>query len=102
MKGAPNNSVSRLLQVFECLYADDFSPKSALDIVERTDIPMTSVWRILKTLETQGWAVNTSQKTWKVSDKMLGIAEAYELHAIRRVQAIRDEYRSVTGKELKE
>lgn len=96
-----NTSGSRLLQVFECLYADDFAPKSTLAIVERTEIPMTSVWRLLKTLEARGWALETSDKTWKVSNKLLEIAEAYELDALRRVQTIRDEFRSVTGKELK-
>ena len=101
-----NKSVTNALRVFECLVSGEFAEKTALEVCEATSIPFTTCWRLLKTMHAQGWVVETTvpggkQGRWKVSRRLVEIAEAYEAAAVRRVQTIRNEYHSITGKELK-
>lgn len=105
MSEAIIQSAARLLQVFECLCEDGFVGKTALELCAQTGIPMPTVWRVLKTLESYGWVVEVSvsgskQVLWKVSTKMASIAHAYEQHALTRIQGVKSEFQQVTGKEL--
>lgn len=103
-----SQSAGRALQVFECLCADGFNGKTALEIADQTGISMTTAWRMLKTLEASGWVAGIEVSTarggkevrWQVSTKIAAIAHAYEQHALARIQGIKSEFQQVTGREL--
>ncbi len=101
-----NRSVLRATSILECLFSDDFSGKTLDDVIAATDIPWTTVWRILKTLESQGWVTETTiqggKKTrWKTSRKILEIAHAYKRYALNKAHAIELEYLNIAGEELR-
>lgn len=108
MSEVSNQSAGRVLQVFECLCADGFNGKTALEVEDQTGIPMTTTWRMLKTLKASGWVVEAEVPTarggkevrWQVSTKIAAIAHAYEQHALARIQGIKSEFQQVTGREL--
>jgi len=100
-----NNSVLRGMQILECLFDDGFQGKTEKDISKQTHIPLTTVFRILKTLESSGWLIEkpisgSKLKVWKISIKIVEIAHSYELNALKQVQQIKAEHLKVTGKEL--
>jgi len=100
-----NQSFRRGLNVFECLFEDGFEGRTLQEICDITEIPSTTAWRLLKTLEAKGWVVEapiagSKQGCWRVSSRLAGIAHAYERFALERVHGIKSEFREVTGKEL--
>lgn len=102
---ALNNSITRGLLLLECLFEDGFEGKTLEEISELIDVPRTTAWRMLKTMEARGWVVEvpisgSKQGRWQVSIKLAGIADAYEQHALARVQGVKREFREVTGREL--
>lgn len=102
---ALNNSIIRGLTILECLFEDGFEGKTLDEIFKQTDIPWTTSWRMLKTMEAKGWVVEvpisgSKRGRWRVSTKLAAIADAYEQHALARLQVVRREFREVTGREL--
>ena len=101
------NTVCRTIQVLECLFENDFKGKSETEISKQTDIPLTSVFRILKTLKALDWVddypVNgTKAKIWKVNGTLLiGIANKYDEATLNKVHELETEYLETTGKALK-
>lgn len=100
-----NQSVSKALSLFEVLVADSFQGKCLVDVAEVAGVPITTAWRLLKTLEAHGWVVESpiegsKQGHWKVATKLASVAHAYQRQALSRLQAVRQEYRDVTGEEL--
>jgi len=105
MSEGMNSSVLRGIKVLECLFVDGFQGKTEMDISQQTDIPLTTVFRILKTLESSGWIIEkpvsgSKLKVWKISIKIVEIAHSYELSALKQVQQIKAEHLNVIGKEL--
>ena len=100
-----NLSVLRATRIMEALYEDGFEGKNLKEISRTTDIPLTTAWRLLKTLESEGWViempvVGSKQGRWKVSTKLAAIADAYEQHALAQIQGVKWEFKQVTGREL--
>lgn len=100
-----NNSILRGVQVLEYLFENDFQGKTETDVSNKTEIPLTTVFRILKTLESLGWVVEhaipgSKLKLWKISIKLTEISKSYELNALRQVQQIKAEHFRVIGKEI--
>lgn len=105
MSESMNQSVSKALVLFEALTTGDFQGKRLADVAEAAGVSTTTAWRLLRTLETHGWVVETpvagsKQGHWKVATKLASVAHAYQRHALTRLQAVRQEYRDVTGEEL--
>ncbi|GGX96680.1 hypothetical protein GCM10007160_25380 [Litchfieldella qijiaojingensis] len=100
-----NQSVGKALTLFEALVANGFQGKPLLDVAEAAGVNPTTAWRLLKTLEAHGWVVEvpvagSKQSRWRVATRLASIAHAYQRDALGRVQAVRQEYRDVTGEEL--
>jgi DNA-binding IclR family transcriptional regulator len=100
-----NSSVTKGLTIFECLFKDDFKGMSLREISNDTGIPSTTAWRMLKTLESQGWVVEmpvlgSKQGHWRVSTKLAEISQAYKRYSLERVNSIKKEYTRVTGEEM--
>jgi len=100
-----NQSVSKALVVFGVLLDDGFQGKTLAELEARVRVPRTTIWRLLKTLEAHGWVVEapvpgTKGTSWRVSSQLAKVAHAYQRDALSRVQAVRREYRDVTGEEL--
>lgn len=101
-----NRSVVRAITILECLFEDDFKGKTLGEISADTNIPSTTAWRILKTIEAKGWVIDvpiagSKQGAWRLSTKIVGIADSYEQHALAQVQGIKREFQQVTGRELR-
>jgi len=101
-----NNSIIRGLTILECLFEEGFEGKTLDEIFTQTDIPWTTSWRMLKTMEAKGWVVEvpiggSKQGRWRASSKIVEIANAYERNAIAKVQGIKNEFSNMTGRELK-
>ncbi|MBQ0796246.1 helix-turn-helix domain-containing protein [Zhongshania sp.] len=100
-----NHSLLRGLSIMECLFEDSFEGKTLDEIFEATDIPSSTAWRMLQTLEAKGWVVElpvggSKQGRWRVSAKLTSISASYERHALEQVQTIKREFRGVVGKDL--
>lgn len=100
-----NQSVSKALVLFEVLVADGFQGKSLAEVAESAGVSSTTAWRLLKTLEAHGWVIESPaeagrQGRWKVATRLASVAHAYQREALSRLQAVRQEYRDVTGEEL--
>lgn len=100
-----NQSVSKALALFEVLVTDGFKGKRLGEVAVAAEVPTTTAWRLLKTLEAHGWVVEvpvagSKQGHWKVATRLASVAHAYQRDALNRLQAVRQEYRDVTGEEL--
>lgn len=101
-----SNTALRGIRVLECLFENDFQGKTETAISQETDIPLTTVWRMLNTLKAAGWVVDvpvsgSKAKIWKVNGTVLiRIANKYDESTLRRIQAIEKEHLETTGKEL--
>ena len=100
-----NRSVIRATDILEYLFANDFSAKTLSEIDEHTNVPATSSWRILKSLEAQGWVIEKKisgkkNSQWEISRKIVGIAHAFERQALNKVHSIKNEFRDITGRDL--
>lgn len=100
-----NHSLMRGLSIMECLFEDSFEGKTLDEIFEATDIPSSTAWRMLQTLETKGWVVElpvggSKQGRWRVSTKLISVSASYERHALAHVQSVKREFRDITGREL--
>lgn len=106
MNDDTSNTFLRGIQVLECLFENDFQGKTETTISKETEIPLTTVWRMLKTLKVAGWVFDvpvsgSKAKVWKVNGVVLiGIANQYDESTLRRIQAIEKEHLETTGKEL--
>ncbi|MDW7745865.1 helix-turn-helix domain-containing protein [Halomonas sp.] len=105
MNEALNQSVDKALTLFEALLADGFQGKPLLDVAAGAGVSPTTAWRLLKTLEAHGWVVEvpvagSKRSQWRVATRLAGVAHAYQRDALNRLQAVRQEYRDVTGEEL--
>lgn len=101
-----NNSVLKAGRVLESLFEDDFQGKTIREIYKSTGIDEQSVRRALISWKELGWVFEVGARRnkstpWKVSRKLIEIAHAYQIHALREAQAIKQEYREITGEELK-
>lgn len=105
MSDVLNRSVSKALTLFEALVRDGFEGKRLANVAEEAGVSTTTAWRLLKTLEAHGWVVEVpaaagKQGSWRVATRLAGVAHAYQQDALSRIQAVRQEYRDVTGEEL--
>lgn len=101
-----NQSVSKALSLFDVLVADDFQGKGLAEAAAEAEVSTGTAWRLLKTLEAYGWVVEvpvagSKQIRWRVATQLAEVAYAYERHAVSQIQAVRQEYRDVTGEELR-
>ncbi|SEO69436.1 helix-turn-helix domain-containing protein [Aquisalimonas asiatica] len=101
-----NQSAAKALRVVECLTDGGFQGKTLRELSGELGIPRATVWRLLVTLKSAGWAVaiqcesGAKEERWQVSTKLAQIAYEYEQYTWSRINGIRAEYREVTGKEL--
>jgi len=100
-----NQSVSKAMGLFETLLNDGFQGKGLAEMAATAGVSTSTAWRLLKTLEAHGWVVEvpvagSKLSRWKVSTQLAAIAHAYQRDTLSRVQAVRQEYRQVTGEEL--
>lgn len=100
-----NQSVSKALTLFDVLITDGYQGKPLVDIAIAANVNPTTAWRLMKTLEAYGWVVEvpvagSKQPQWRVATRLASVAHAYQRNALDRVQAVRREYRDVTGEEL--
>lgn len=105
MSDATNQSVAKALRLFETLFEDGFEGRSLKEVRQATGIPASTAWRLLKTLEVQGWVVEVpmpgqQESRWRVSAKLASIADAYQQHMIARAHGIKQEFFNVTGRSL--
>jgi len=104
-----NQSVVKAMRVLDCLFGDSFSGKTIEQIHQATGIPITTTWRLLKSLNAAGWVVEVATSSgknahwassWKVSDKLVAVAAQYRRQALADIQAIERNYLTVTGENL--
>jgi len=107
MSEGKHNTVSRTIQVLESLFENDFKGGSETEISQRTSIPLTSVFRILKTLKLMGWVFDvpvggTKARKWKVDGKKLvSIAFMFKKSALNQVHMVENEFRVISGEVLR-
>jgi len=101
-----NNSIARGVCILESLFESDFQGKTETEISKNTGIPLTTVFRILKTYKSLNWVDEypvEGSKTiiWKVcGTTLIKIANKYEESALRKIHTIKKDYLETTGKEL--
>ncbi len=101
-----NKTVTEAAQILKYLYTEDFKAKSVLNISAEFSIPLSTVYRILQSWKQAGFVIETPSPKgkgvlWQVSNELVSIAFAYKHHVIDKVQSTKDEYKSVSGQELK-
>jgi len=101
-----NKTVTEAAQILEYLYEDDFKAKSVSKISAEFDIPLSTVYRILQSWKQAGWVVEVPAHQgkgvlWQISNKVVSMAFAYKHHVIDKVQSTKNEYKSISGQELK-
>lgn len=107
MSEACNKTLIRSGKVLECLFEDDFKGKTELQIVEMTQIPLPTIYRILQTWKTLGWVVDVpipgcKAVQWRISsEKLLRIAHSHKRHMLRQVHSLEKEYLDIAGEELR-
>jgi len=106
MTEVTNSSVARGIHILESLFENDFQGKTETEISKNTGIPLSTVFRILKTYKSLNWVEDypvEGSKTivWKVcGTTLIKISNQYEESALRKIQAIKKDYLKNTGKEL--
>lgn len=100
-----NQSVIKAMVLLEVLSKGDFQGMPLNQVARAADIPNVTAWRLLKTLESQGWAKElqmpgTKTKAWKAGEKLLDVAHAHEHQAMKQVHTIRENFFRISGKEL--
>lgn len=104
MKTQLNQSLSKGLQVMECLFEKDFEGKTVTGVMEATGLPHITAWRTLKTLELCGWVREVQrgkkQSRWIVTEKITEIAFQYRRYVLSSIQTIEKNYLDVAGEKL--
>jgi len=106
MSEGKHNTVCRAIQVFECLFENDFKGKSETDISQQTNIPLTTVFRILKNFKSMNWVIDvpvegSKARTWKVDGKnLVSIAFKFKKSALNQVHHIENEFSDISGEKL--
>lgn len=101
-----NQSLIKGIRVLEAMFEDGFHARTVAEIASRAELPHTTTWRLLKTLEARGWVVEipsaaSSQHRWELSaDPLARIAHRYQEHALNQIHAIKNQFHDITGKEL--
>lgn len=99
-----NQSVTKASRILDALCEGGFRAKSLGELFEATGIGTTTAWRLLRTLEADGWVEATGDgrsSRWRVGRKFLEVAFAYRRQALGQVQNIETEYRQISGEELR-
>lgn len=106
MSEKKSNTVCRAIQVIECLFENDFKGRTETDIAQQTGIPLTTVFRILKDLQSMKWVIDVPVKgskarIWKVDGKnLVSIAFKFKKAALNQVHTIENEFSNISGEEL--
>ncbi len=98
-------SVYKAGRVLECLFQEGFQGKTINEICRQTSIDPQSIRRSLLTWKNLGWVIEVpiageKASCWKISRNLVEIAFAYEKDAMNRIHSIKNEFKTVTGKEL--
>jgi len=102
-----SNTFLRGIQVLECLFENDFQGKTEADISKQTGVPLTTVWRMLKTLKVAGWAIDvpvdgSKTRVWKVNGKnLVAIAFQFKKSALSQIHTIEKEFSDIAGEGLR-
>ncbi|MCU7846688.1 MAG: helix-turn-helix domain-containing protein [Candidatus Thiodiazotropha sp. (ex Lucinoma kastoroae)] len=95
------NHIERAIQVIMSMATPDLAPKNRNEIAKNAGLPGSTTWRILKSLEKQGWAVhNPIEHTWFLGKPLIQLAHAHRQYAISQLDSIKEDYRSVSGEAL--
>ncbi|MCB1872010.1 MAG: helix-turn-helix domain-containing protein [Gammaproteobacteria bacterium] len=93
--------IQRTIQVINSMAHSDLTPKRREEIAQQADLPETTTWRILKSLEKQGWAVrNPKDHTWTLGSPLIKLAHAYRRYTLNQMSSIQSDYESVAGESL--
>lgn len=74
-----NVSQQTLLRVLEALGAQPLEWQAQADLVARTGATRDQTYRALRNLETSGWAESAGGGRWRLTPKVVGIAERTRL-----------------------
>lgn len=93
-------------KVLECLFQDDFQGKTILEIQEATGIEPLAIRRALLTWEELGWVFKTpvsgnKSVRWMVSEKLAEVSASHRRTALDQIHSIEENYKRVTGEELR-
>lgn len=93
--------IERTIQVVMSMATPDLAPKSRDEIAQQAGLPGSTTWRILKSLEKQGWAVqNPTEHTWFLGKPLIQLAHAHRQYALSQLDAIKEDYQSASGEAL--
>lgn len=99
-----NESVRRAIRLMELICSEGFRPKAFAELHSQSGIPGPTAWRLLKTLEAEGWAKCNGDSVaaqWSAGDALLRFAHAHRRGALQRVHAIESDYQRISGEELR-
>ncbi|WP_029132703.1 hypothetical protein [Sedimenticola selenatireducens] len=99
-------SVHKAGKVLECLFEDDFKGKTIKEIWDLTGVDPQSARRSLLTWEALGWVVETpvsggKASRWIVAEKLANISASYRRTALEQIHLIEENYKRITGEELR-
>ncbi len=93
--------IERTIQVINSMAHPDLTPKRREEIAQQADLPETTTWRILKSLEKQGWAIHSSKNhTWILGGPLIKLAHAHRRYMLNQMDSIQNDYESVAGESL--
>ncbi|MCW7555878.1 hypothetical protein NX722_25270 [Endozoicomonas gorgoniicola] len=95
----------KAMGVWKALSENGFRGRTATELRIEFDMPKSTCWRILKTLEEGNWVVRKPggrqrEDIWQISPSFLEVLAKYRQYMMGRVQGVKDEYRAVTKEDL--
>lgn len=87
----------KALRIIEGLAGREYDPMSLAELAERSKLDKSGVYRILRTLEANGWA-EQRDKLWRLSHRLIGLAEAYRLGRDRFYRKLDETDRNYLGR----
>lgn len=100
-----NSSVIKAMKIMNFLMQDDFKGKSLNEIYKGLNFSCSTCFRILKSLESEGWVVGRNisggkEIIWCLGKVSINTAFQYKRHSLNEAQQLKSDYLNITGEEL--
>lgn len=96
-----SRSAEQFVRVVTAMSHPDFSPKSMAEIAKQAGLAETTTWRILKSLEKQGWTThNPKDHAWILGSPIIKLAHAHRRYMLNKMNSIQSDYESIAGESL--
>ena len=89
--------LDKTIMIIEGLASREYEPTTLEELTEKSGLDKSGIYRILKTLEANGWAEQT-EKSWRLTPRFIRLSEDYRLGRDRFFRKLDERDRNYLGR----